>query len=91
MNKVLASGMTVSAIITSLLGFTQVSASERPPANAKPLVEIIETLEAQGYDPITEISLDDGIWEVEAYRNNQERELKVHPVTGEILSDRLDD
>ncbi|WP_353294219.1 PepSY domain-containing protein [Thalassolituus maritimus] len=34
--------------------------------------------------------MDDGVWEVEAYLNNVERELKVNPMTGEVLSDRRD-
>ncbi len=72
------------------LGSTIAFADERPPSNALPLAEIIVSLEAKGYTPITEISLDRGMWEVEAYRNNEERELIVNPLTGEVLSDRLD-
>ena len=78
-------------VVSATLGFSQVFAGERPPANAKPLVEIINILEAQGYSPITEISMDDEVWEVEAYKNNEERELKVNPVTGQIVSDHKDD
>lgn len=80
-----------TAVVSATLGFSQVFAGERPPADAKPLVEIINTLETQGYSPITEISMDNEVWEVVAYKNNEERELKVNPVTGQIISDRNDD
>jgi uncharacterized membrane protein YkoI len=86
-----ASTLIASTALLSMLGLSQVFAGERPPANAKPLVEIINELEKQGYSPITEISLDDGIWEVEAYKDNQARELKLEPSSGKILSDRRDD
>lgn len=90
MKKKVASGIFFTVAVLSALGISQVFAGERPPADSKPLVEIIQTLETQGYAPITEISMDDGVWEVEAYKNNEERELRVNPLTGEILSDRKD-
>lgn len=71
-------------------GILPAHSGERPSADSKPLVEIIQMLEAQGYAPITEISMDDGVWEVEAYKNNEERELRVDPLTGKVLSDRKD-
>jgi len=91
MKNKLASGILIATAVLSTLGISEAFAGERPPADAKPLVEIIKTLEAQGYAPIAEISMDDGVWEVEAYKNNEERELRVNPLTGEILSDRKDD
>lgn len=86
----LASGTVFAAAVLFTLGISQVFAGERPPEDAKPLTEIIETLETQGYTLITEISMDDGVWEVEAYKNDEERELRVDPLTGKILSDRKD-
>lgn len=90
MHKTAASTWMLTLVVSSAFTVSQVFAGERPPADAKPLVEIIQSLEAQGYLPITEISMDDGVWEVEAYKDNVERELRVNPVTGEILSDRKD-
>lgn len=90
MKEKLISGIVLTAVVSSSLSASQVFAGERPPEGSKPLVEIIQALEAQGYQPITEISMDDGVWEVEAYKNNEERELRVNPMTGEILSDRRD-
>ena len=34
--------------------------------------------------------MDNGVWEVEAYKGSEERELKVHAETLEVLSDRPD-
>ncbi|WP_290583142.1 PepSY domain-containing protein [Ketobacter sp.] len=85
------SGLLSTAALLSALTASQIYAGERPPAGSKPLVDIIQALEAQGYSPITEISMDNGVWEVEAYKNNEERELRVNPLTGEVVSDRLDD
>ncbi len=79
-------------IVMLLAAFAfQVQAKERLPDGAKTLVEIIKIIEANGYKNITEISLDNGVWEVEVYKDNQERELKINPMTGEIISDRQDD
>ncbi|MCX2781849.1 PepSY domain-containing protein [Microbulbifer thermotolerans] len=87
----LLSKILVITFVSFVLTIPQAFAGERPPAGAKPLVEIIQKLEAEGYSPITEISMDNGVWEVEAYKGNEARELKVNPLTGQIVSDRKDD
>lgn len=73
------------------LSMSPAIASEKPPENSIPLSDVVKSLEAKGYSPITEISMDDGVWEVEAYKEGQERELKVNPANAEIISDRADD
>ena len=65
------------------------ASADRPPENAKPLSAVAKAIEAKGY-VLSEVSMDDGVWEVEAYKGKQERELKVHAETLEILSDRED-
>ncbi|MGI9281205.1 MAG: PepSY domain-containing protein [Endozoicomonas sp.] len=62
-----------------------------PAAVGKPLSQIIKLLEDQGYRPIVDVSMDDGLWEIEAYKGNEKRELKVNPDSGEVVSDRPDD
>ncbi|MDE2184185.1 MAG: PepSY domain-containing protein [Alphaproteobacteria bacterium] len=58
---------------------------ETPPANAKPLSVIIKALEDQGYKTITEVSFDDGKWEVEIQQaNGKEIEFAIDPVTGKM-------
>ena len=60
----------------------------RPPADAKPLSEIIKSLEDAGFSPIVEVDFRAGRWHVEAFHKGQKRDLRVHPVTGEITSNR---
>ena len=83
--------MFVALVLMLVLGANQAMAGDRPPADAVPLSEVIKSLEEKGYSPVTEVSMDDGVWEVEAYKDGQERELKVNPKDGQVLSDRLED
>ena len=48
-------------------------------------------MEEQGFSPIVEIEFDDNLWEVEAYKEGDKRELKVDPISGRIISDKKDD
>ena len=83
--------MFVVLVLMLVLGANQAMAGERPPADAVPLSEVVKSLEDKGYSPVTEVSMDNGVWEVEAYKDGQERELKVNPKDGQVLSDRLED
>lgn len=56
----------------------------------KALREIVTTLERDGYAPITEISLDRGRWEVDAYKDGAAIELHVDPASGRVLSQHPD-
>lgn len=62
--------------------------AERPPSDAKPLSEIVKILESQGYAPVVDVEFDDGVWEVEAYRDGAKMKLKVNPESGDIVSNR---
>ena len=61
-----------------------------PPAQEKPLAEIVKSLEDQGYGPFldAERSAGDGknaaTWEVEAYKGVAEVALRVDAVTGKV-------
>ena len=58
---------------------------ESPPANAKPLSEIIKSVEDKGYKTITELEFDDGVWKVEVHQpDGKEVHIKVDPVSGAI-------
>jgi uncharacterized membrane protein YkoI len=63
----------------------------RPPAGGLKLSEIVRILDKAGYVQIDDISFERRNWEVEAIRENQKREVHLDPVTGEIISDRIDD
>jgi hypothetical protein len=66
-------------------------ADERPPAGTKTLVEVVTGLEKQEYGPITEISFDDGVWEVETYKADVAYEISVDPESGDVLTEHRDD
>jgi hypothetical protein len=58
---------------------------ELPPANAKPLSQIIKAVEDKGFKTITEVDFDDGVWKIEAHQTDgKEITLKVDPMTGEV-------
>jgi hypothetical protein len=91
MNKKLVLAILGCTVGIVAIGLPQALADERPPRNAKPLSEIVRNLENQGYLPVVEASIDNGVWEIEAYKDGRRRELIIEPVTGQILSDRRDD
>jgi hypothetical protein len=58
---------------------------ELPPANAKPLSEIIKAVEDKGNKTITDIEFDDGVWKIEVHQpDGKEAHIKVDPVSGAI-------
>jgi uncharacterized membrane protein YkoI len=58
---------------------------ETPPANAKPLSEVIKSLEDQGYKTIEEVDFDDDEWEIEIHQaDGSEVELHVNAISGQI-------
>jgi len=65
--------------------------ADRPTAGVKPIVEVVEQLEKQGYGPFSEVSFDDGDWEVEVYKDGVAYELAVDGRTGKVLSEYRDD
>lgn len=65
--------------------------ADRPTPDSKPIVEVVEQLEKQGYGPFSEISFDDGYWEVEVYKDGAAYELAVDGRSGKILSEYRDD
>lgn len=63
-------------------------ADDKPPPGAMALSTVLTKLEQQGYTPIIDVSLDNGRWEVEAYKSDEKRDLEVDPNSGKILSDK---
>jgi len=59
-----------------------------PPANAKPLSEIVHILELEGHTVIPEIRFDDWVWIARVYRSGLEFEVQIDPLSGEILGSR---
>ncbi|SEA30618.1 PepSY domain-containing protein [Microbulbifer marinus] len=68
-----------------------VAEEEKPPPGAMALSTVLTKLEQQGFTPIIGVTLENGRWEVEAYKGAEKRELEVDPNTAEILADEPDD
>jgi uncharacterized membrane protein YkoI len=83
--------LIIATLFFSMLFLQASIASEMPLNDAKPLSEIVRTLEEKGYSPFVEIEFEDGQWEVKVYKEGVKRELKIDPVSGKIVSDRKDD
>lgn len=82
---------TALALLTSIgLAFATGAAlaGDKPPSDSKKLSEIVLILEKAGYHPISEVEFDDGHWEVDAYLNDEKREVNVDPYTGAITPDK---
>ncbi|OPY64242.1 MAG: hypothetical protein A4E57_03613 [Syntrophorhabdaceae bacterium PtaU1.Bin034] len=56
---------------------------EVPPANARPLSSVIQSLEKRGLRVITEVEFDDNVWEVKVREGRRQVKLYIDPVTGE--------
>ncbi len=75
--------MLIMAPVSAYAGWFS---DELPPANAKPLSEIIKSLEDRGYKNISEVEFEDGAWEIEAHPvGGKEIEIHVDPIAGKIL------
>jgi hypothetical protein len=79
------------AILLTALAVTSAQARDKdeiPPANAKPLSEIVRSLESAGHTVITDIDFDDWVWVVRVYKAGLEFEIRIDPVSGEISAIR---
>lgn len=55
-----------------------------PPSDAKPLSEILQSIEQEsGFSHFEDIEWDDGHWEIDYRANDRRVEVKVDPVSGE--------
>jgi hypothetical protein len=78
--------LAVLLAMVSLSACARRFSDETPPANAKPLSEIIKSLEDQGYTSIGRIKFDDNAWVIEVHQaGGREVELLVNPVSGQIM------
>lgn len=79
--------------LAAVLGTSSVAGvfADSPLPGAKPIVEIVQRLEKEGYSPVTGFSFDDGVWEVEVSKGNASLELVVDPQSGATLNEYPDD
>ena len=64
---------------------------QAPSNQALSMVEVVQRLEKDGYGPFTELSMDDGNWEVETRKQGESVELTVDPTSGKVLAEHRDD
>lgn len=75
-----------AALNTALAQTTTAQAQTAPAQSRLNIKQIYDKVEAAGYTNITEIDLDDNVYEVKARnQENQRVELKLDPKTGEII------
>ena len=80
---------TLALAITLPLSSAQArDADQIPPATAQPLSAIVRAIEAEGHNVIPEVAFDDDVWNFRVYKSGLEYEIKVDPVSAEILSIR---
>jgi hypothetical protein len=76
-------------VIVSLSACAGRFSEETPPADAKPLSEIVKSLEEHGYKDVERIRFDDNVWVIDAHQHNgKEIDLRVDPVSGKIVKSR---
>lgn len=62
------------------------------PSTTLSAAQLIQSLQQGGYSRIHDVEFDDGIWEAEATNSQGQRvDLKLHPQTGAVLREKLDD
>jgi hypothetical protein len=64
-----------------------VLAGEYPDQDAKPLSEVLAAAESRGINDISEVSFDDGVWEIEGYREGKAVEVHLHPYFLSVLAE----
>ena len=77
---------TLSFVGLTCIACGLAAADAPPPPGSVPLSTILQTIELGGYRAVTEVSFDDGEWEVEAMKEISPVGLRIVPSTGEIRS-----
>lgn len=88
MKSAIALALLIAGAALSPITFAD---EKRPPPGAMALSTVLTKLEQQGYTPIIEVSLDNGRWEIEAYKEGEPVKLEVDPNTSDILSEQPDE
>jgi uncharacterized membrane protein YkoI len=83
--------LSLGLVLGSIAAIPLARANERATTEGKSLLEIISIVERDEYRPIVEVSLDDGVWEVEAYKGDGAFELTLDPKSGKVISTHRDD
>jgi hypothetical protein len=72
--------------IVSLSACAHRFSEEAPPSDAKPLSEIVRSLEDQGYKDVERIKFHDNVWVIDVHQTGgKEIKLHVNPVSGQVV------
>lgn len=82
--------LTVDGSTGKILSEHRDDAEPRPPRGGLPLSKVLRGLIRAGYTNVDEVSFERRYWEIESFREDGKHEIHVHPATGELISDRLD-
>ncbi|MGC4004817.1 MAG: PepSY domain-containing protein [Pirellulales bacterium] len=72
-------------------GLAVLGGVHRLPSSAKPLSAVLDAVATAGYDAPTEITYDDGRWEVEVLKAGKPLGLVVDPATAVIVREHADE
>jgi uncharacterized membrane protein YkoI len=62
-----------------------------PAKDDLPLSKLLQKLSQKvGFDDLDEISFEQRYWEVEVHQDGQKRELRINPLSAEVISTRID-
>jgi hypothetical protein len=75
----------------ALLAASTAAAGSLPPGSAKPLSEVLSSLETAGYAAATDVEFDHGRWQIEVMKATAALELYVDPQSGKVLDEVPDD
>jgi hypothetical protein len=83
-------------LLTSIALFALVSGSlpdrdEIPPHSAQQLSLVLESIVKSGYESVTEVSFDEGLWELEATKGQKSVGLRVDPHSGQVVREYADE
>ena len=91
MNTSLLKSLVAALLIPVGIQSAFIASGQTSDQHALTLVEVVQRLENDGYGPFTELSMDDGNWEVEARKNRESVELTADPDSGKVLAEHRDD
>lgn len=86
MRSVITLGMLLALVLAPLT-----ASGDTPPRSSKSLSSILEAVMDAGYTDVTEVSFDDGRWEIECLKGRKSVGLAVNPQSGKVVTEYADE
>jgi len=86
MRSLIAIGLLLALVVAPLTVH-----GDTPPRSGKQLSSILEAVVEAGYTNVTEVSFDDGRWEIECLKGRKSIGLSVDPQSGKVLTEYADE